>query len=422
MRISLQGQRKLAFFMPNDPTGHYAAGWAGSGGATPACGLDLFSQFRLWGSHLVDLFDETLTDRIYEAAVIPEKWPDVLGEMSRAVDGAGGLLFTANADHTGGITSADIKATFEEFIRDGWAAMNIRPARLGAANYAGFVRDNDFFTDEELDNDPVYRDFYRKRGLGWATGTMLDTPSGDSIIFSFERAYAKGPVPVEVVQQFDKLRPHLARSALLSSRLGLERAMAMAEALQALGLPGAVLRGGGRVLAVNSALERLMPSLVQDRRERLYVSDEAADVLLADALRRRPVAGGPAMVNSIPVAATDEHPPMILHLLPIHGAAHDLFSRATSLLVITPVDRAVVPTAQVLQGLFDLTPAEARVARGISEAQTVEGLALSAGVSVETVRSQLKAVLSKTGLSRQQELINLLAGTMLPASKTPPTP
>ncbi len=112
---------------------------------------------------------------------------------------------------------------------------------------------------------------------------------------------------------------------------------------------------------------------------------------------------------------------MILHLLPIHGAAHDVFSRATSLLVVTPVDRGAVPTAKVLQGLFDLTPAEARVARGISEAQTVEGLALSAGVSVETVRSQLKAVLSKTGLSRQQELINLLAGTMLPASKSLPS-
>lgn len=367
-----------------------------------------------------NLFDETLTDRIYEAAVVPELWPDVLGEMSSAVDGAGGLLFTANAEHTGGVTSADIRATFEEFVRDGWAAMNKRPARLGAANYAGFVRDNDFFTDEELDNDPVYRDFYRKRGLGWATGTMLDTPSGDSIIFSFERAYHKGPVPIEIVQQFDRLRPHLARGALLTSRLGLERAKAMAAALQSLGLPGAVLRSGGKVLAVNGALERLMPSVLQDRRDRLRLSDGAADILLGDALSRGPLAGGPAAVNSIPVAATAEHPPMIVHLLPIHGAAHDIFAQAASLLVVTPVDRAVVPTAKVLQGLFDLTPAEARVARGISEAQTVEALAVSAGVSVETVRSQLKTVLSKTGLSRQQELINLLAGNMLPVSKNPP--
>lgn len=370
---------------------------------------------------MVDFFDDMLTDRIYEAALVPEKWPDVLGEMSSAVGGAGGVLLTANANFTGGVASDDIKATFEEFIHDGWAAINIRPARLSQANHAGFVRDNDIFTAEEIENDPVYRDFLRKRGLGWATGTMLDTPSGDSIIFSFERAYDKGPVPLEIVQLFDTLRPHLARSALLSSRLAMERARAMTETLESLGLPGAVLRGGGRVLAVNALFERLMPPLFQDRRDRLHLSDAAADGLLELALLRNSFAGRPVAVNSIPVAATDQHSPMILHLLPVCGVAHDVLAQATSLLVVTPVDRAVVPTAKVLQGLFDLTPAEARVARGISEAQTVEGLALSAGVSLETVRSQLKTVLSKTGLSRQQELISLLAGKMLPASGRPPS-
>lgn len=124
-----------------------------------------------------------------------------------------------------------------------------------------------------------------------------------------------------------------------------------------------MLRGGGRVLAFNDAFEQLMPSLLQDRRERSHLTDGAADMLLEEALSRRSLASGHVSVNSIPVAATDEHPPMILHLLPVRGAANDIFSRATSLLVVTPVDRAVVPTAKVLQGLFDLTPAEARVAR-----------------------------------------------------------
>lgn len=369
---------------------------------------------------MADLFDDKLPDRIYEAAVVPELWPDVLGEMSRAVDGAGGILFTSYAEHVQGITSTDIKETFEEFLRDGWAAINPRPVRLSAANYAGFVRDSDFFTEEELDNEPVYRDFYRKRGLGWATGTMLDTPSGDSIIFSFERAHEKGPVPLEVVRQFDQLRPHLARSALLSSRLGLERAKAMADALSSLGLPAAVLQGAGRLSAANALFEKLMPALAQDRYERLCLTDQAGDGLLGQALLRATVRPEQGVVNSIPVAATEATPPMILHLLPVCGSAHDFFSQAKFLLVITPVDRAVVPTAKVLQGLFDLTPAEARIARGIGEAQTIEHLAITAGVSVETVRSQLKAVLSKTGLTRQQELVSLLAGKVLPAAPSKP--
>lgn len=366
------------------------------------------------------MFSETLTDRIYEAAVVPEKWPDVLGEMARAAKGDGGVLFTANRDQIQWTTSADLRDIFEEFVRGGWAAMNPRPVRLGAANHAGFVRDSDFFTEEEMDNDPVYG-YYRKNGLGWATGTMLDTPSGDSIIFSFERAHSKGPVPVEIVRQFDALRPHLARSALLSARLGLERARAMADTLQSLGLPGAVLRGSGKVFAANSLFESLMPSLLQDRRERLRLTDTAADALLEVALAHRSIVTGRVAVNSIPVAARENSPPMVLHLLPVCGTALDVFLQASSLLVVTPVDRAAVPTAKVLQALFDLTPAEARVARGIGEAQSVKALALSGGVSLETVRTQLKAVLSKTGLSRQQELTSLLAGTMLPVSKGPPS-
>jgi DNA-binding CsgD family transcriptional regulator len=340
--------------------------------------------------------------------------------MSAAADGAGGVLFTTNSNHVIGVTTPNLTSIFEEFVRDGWAEKNVRPVRLAAANYPGFIREQDVFTDDELDNDPVYRDFYRKRGLGWATGTMVESPSGDSIVFSFERAYEKGPVPLSTVKQFDLLRPHLVRAALLSSRLGHERAVATAHALQSIGLPGAVLFRGGRLLAANDLFEQLMPSLFQDRRERLVLTDAAADALLAVALREDLFAGARTVVSSIPVAATERHAPLILHLLPVCGAAHDLFTRATSLLVVTPVDRAIVPNAHVLQGLFDLTPAEARVARGIGEAQSIDTVALSLGVSSETVRTQLKAVLSKTGLSRQQELISLLAGKALPVSEPPP--
>jgi DNA-binding CsgD family transcriptional regulator len=234
-------------------------------------------------------------------------------------------------------------------------------------------------------------------------------PSGDSIAIVMPRHQDHGPVPQEVVQLLDGLRPHLARASLAANRLGFERARAEVGALQALGLPAAVLRGSGRLLTANALFDALVPSLFQDRAQRVTISDVAADALLADALNTLSSIAGRA-VKSIPVAATAAHVPMVLHVVPVRGSARDIFTQAIALLVVTPVDRAAVPTAEVLQGLFDLTPAEARVARGIGQAETIDALADATGVNRETVRSQLKAVLSKTGLSRQQELVSLLAG------------
>ena len=120
----------------------------------------------------------------------------------------------------------------------------------------------------------------------------------------------------------------------------------------------------------------------------MFVADAWADALLADALAALLI-GNRHAVTSIAVAATAERITMVLHLLPVRGAAHDIFTQSNALLVVTPVDRAAVPTAEVLQGLFDLTPAEARVARGIGMAETIDALADATGVNRETVRSQV---------------------------------
>ena len=116
-------------------------------------------------------------------------------------------------------------------------------------------------------------------------------------------------------------------------------------------------------------------------------------------------------MKSIPIAAVGDRLPTVAHVIPVRRSANDFFAQANALLLFTPVDRAAVPTTEVLQGLFDLTPAEARVARAIGGAQSIDMLAAAQGVSRETVRSQLKVVLAKTGLSRQSELVSLLAGT-----------
>jgi DNA-binding CsgD family transcriptional regulator len=61
-----------------------------------------------------------------------------------------------------------------------------------------------------------------------------------------------------------------------------------------------------------------------------------------------------------------------------------------------------------------MTPAEARVAHAVAQCQTIGAIADSFGLSQETVRSQLKSALAKTGVARKLDLATVLAGACLP--------
>jgi DNA-binding CsgD family transcriptional regulator len=251
------------------------------------------------------------------------------------------------------------------------------------------------------------------RGLGWRIATAIPMPSGEMIAFEFHRAADSGPADPKTVKQLDALRPHLSRASLLSGRLALEQARSAAMALELIGLPAAVLGSAGRPLAVNPLFERLMPQVVRDRRERLHLENAAADGLFAAALSTHASFGEGRTTHSIPMPATRTEPAMILHIVPVRGAALDVFSGAKCILVVTPVVPKAVPSAEAIQGLFDLTPAEARVARAVAEGSGLATMAAKFRVSRETVRSQVRSVLAKTGLSKRSDLASMLAGTRL---------
>jgi DNA-binding NarL/FixJ family response regulator len=105
---------------------------------------------------------------------------------------------------------------------------------------------------------------------------------------------------------------------------------------------------------------------------------------------------------------------MIAHVVPIRGAARDVFFRCAAMLMLTPVTRPEAPPAELIRSLFDLTPAETRVARGLAAGQTVKGIAEESGTSANTVRSHVKVVLTKTGYSRQSDVVALLNGLRPP--------
>ena len=197
---------------------------------------------------------------------------------------------------------------------------------------------------------------------------------------------------------------------MLSNRFAFERVQAAAAALAVVGIPGAVLDDRGQALATNELLDALNPSVVLSRPSRVALANAGADTLLVSALERLGSGIADGTIQSIPIPATALHPPMVVHLHPVRGMARDVFTRAAAILLVTPVEVTEVPTATVLQGLFDLTAAEAKVARGLASGLTIGDIAAAHGTSSTTVRNQVRAVFAKTGLHRQADLVGLLRG------------
>jgi DNA-binding CsgD family transcriptional regulator len=179
------------------------------------------------------------------------------------------------------------------------------------------------------------------------------------------------------------------------------------EALALVGLPALVINEQGKVLAANHLIEALTGCVHWRAQDRVALKDGGADKLLRDAIATLDRESGQA-VRSFPVRDADAEAAMVAHILPIRRTARDIFVRCAAVLVLTPVTAPQAPLVELVQSLFDLTPAEARVARDLAAGETVETIASARGVSQNTIRAHVRGVLEKTGCNRQVDVVSLL--------------
>jgi DNA-binding CsgD family transcriptional regulator len=359
---------------------------------------------------------EGLADRIYEAAVMPELWPEVLDLLGSRSGSLGGVLFSANAAGLQQwVSSPSLTGIMSSFVGDGWTARNSRLAnglRKGLAFVPRFLTEADLFDEGECDRDPFYTEFLRPRGVGWSAGTLVALPHGDTLTFSIERATEKGPMPAAALGLLDSSRPHLARAAMIAARLSFERARTAVDTLAALGLAACAVSPVGTVLVANSEFDAEQNYWTTRGGGRIALADRRADRQLEAALATIESGSG---VRSLPLLAENGGPPAVLHLVPVRRGAHDVFTQASGILVLTKASRAPTHGTSLLQALFDLSATEAQVAARISAGETAEQIAAADGKSVGTVRNQLKSVLAKTGCRRQVDLARLLV-QLIPAA------
>jgi DNA-binding CsgD family transcriptional regulator len=101
--------------------------------------------------------------------------------------------------------------------------------------------------------------------------------------------------------------------------------------------------------------------------------------------------------------------PLHISILPVPENQSPIAATTSSALVFV-TDPAAAPRsrAAVMRMLYQLTPAESRVADLLLEGLEVREVADSLGITLETTRFHLKRVFARTGTRRQTELMRLM--------------
>jgi DNA-binding CsgD family transcriptional regulator len=231
-------------------------------------------------------------------------------------------------------------------------------------------------------------------------GTAIPIPTGENATIILSRRMEYGPFDRASANRLDELRPHLARSVLISARLQLDRARVAGDALAALGIPALVFDETGKVLSANALIEEMTGYVHWRAFDRVSLKDRVADQLLRGAIAIIDSEKGSG-VRSFPIRDAEAESTMVAHVIPVRLSARDIFLRCAGVLAMTPVTAPRAPPVELVQSLFDLTPTEARVARSLASGKTVEDIASDGGVSLNTVRTHVRGVLAKTGCGRQ---------------------
>lgn len=356
--------------------------------------------------------NDGIIERIYEAALVPGQWKVALEHLAALANCSAGLIVSAR-DHVANRTmlTDNLAELHERATREGWWARNSRAPVLLSLPSTEFHSDADHFSPADMAKEPLYRDLLWPMGWGYSAATHIQIPNGDSLILSLERHRDGGPVERDAIERLNALRPHLARSALLASRLAFEQIKSANEAFGMTGLPSAAISVNGRVVDSNALFEDHSAQATIGAGNRLKLTNPDADRILRECLEAMLAgdAGDSQASRSIALPRTQATEAGVLHLVPVAGFARDLFTAAAFFVILTPLDTRRLAPIDLIQGLFDLTTMEARVARALATGSDIGNTAEAFGISRETVRAHLKNIFAKTGFSRQTDLATAIS-------------
>jgi len=337
---------------------------------------------------------------IYEAALLPDLWPDVLRRISVYTPSALATLYSHDriARAPTFQRSYGINPDYLAQYIERWAAsnpINDAMASLNPGEVAGLpsVMDYEAFTKSEF-----FLQWGRPQGYCDAINVMLERTSTRVASLSLIRADEHGMADDATIGRLKLIAPHVLRAVKIG-RIFHHEAVQNARLEQMIDtLRGAIfmLDESGKFIRLNQDAKSLVERglVLTNFRKKPKLNDR---IQTLDHWHK--------IYDDIAILSTNDGVSHVSHFLPMKFK-----SMLITLAVIhsTSVTELTVAKAKTL---FSLTPRERDVLFGVLEIGGVPAIAAALDISRETVRAHMKALFRKTGTNRQADLVKLM-GTL----------
>ncbi|MDE0312535.1 MAG: helix-turn-helix transcriptional regulator, partial [Caldilineaceae bacterium] len=272
----------------------------------------------------------------------------------------------------------------------------------------------DLFSEEEQKSSVVYNECSTLMLARNSINLRLDGPDGSSICWGINDPVGGGDWSSARLELIRRLLPHIRQYVNVRQALAGADALgaSLTELLDTTGAGVIQLDPRGRILEMNDRVWDLLRTGdgLFDERGFLLARRPEDNAKLQELLSRAlPPFGAQGMGGSTMVRRSSALLPLVLHVNPV--ARQETDSRpwpvAAIVLVVDPASRIRIDPDMVADAL-GLTKMESRVAVLLAEGQSVLQIALAIGRRESTIRTHVKHIFAKHGLSRQAELVRLV--------------
>lgn len=356
---------------------------------------------------------------IYDAALDSSRWNAVLAKIAEFTGGqAAGLLSKDSVSKSGNVFyQSGVDPYFVRLYSETYWKFD-PVASLPDCEVEQIVSIPDLVPYDEFKAGRFYREWAQPQGWADAANAVLEKSATCCAYLSILRNQASGMVDEDMRRRMRLIVPHVRRAVRTGKAIDLSQAEAatFADILDGLSPAIFLVDAEGQVVHGNAAGRSVLDKgdLLRTVHGRLTAIDTQVDQALHSAFiaagKNDAEIGAKGSALSLKGRAGERY---VAHVLPLTvgekrktGAA----SNAVVALFVRKAELEAEPSSEVIGKTYKLTPTELRVLRAIVDVGGVRQVAENLGVADTTVKTHLGRLFEKTGVSRQADLVKLVAG------------